>query len=121
MKLHPSALIVLGLPWLQSTNPMSDWSALSLTFKTGPQSALPLLALARVCSTAALCHKDIIYDLSPDFDSIPELVNSQGPSIPTNVVPISKSTSSVKLGPFLSNSAPPPWSCTLELIWICPT
>jgi len=35
-KLHPSALIILGLPWLQSTNPMIDWSALFLTFKTGP-------------------------------------------------------------------------------------
>src|SRR5882724_669024 len=37
MKLHPSTLIILGLPWLRSTNPMIDWSALSLTFKTGPQ------------------------------------------------------------------------------------
>src|SRR5882724_12476916 len=33
MKLHPSAPIVLGLPWLQSTNLMISWSALSLTFK----------------------------------------------------------------------------------------
>src|SRR5882724_5295450 len=33
MKLHPSSLIVLGLPWLQSTNPMIDWSALSLPSK----------------------------------------------------------------------------------------
>ena len=36
MKLHLSAPIMLGLPWLQSTNLMIDWSALSLTFKTGP-------------------------------------------------------------------------------------
>jgi len=26
-KLHLSALIVLGLPWLRSTNPTIDWSA----------------------------------------------------------------------------------------------
>src|SRR5882724_1423794 len=113
-KLHPSSLIVLGLPWLRSTNPMIDWSALSLTFKTGPQSALPSLALARACSTATLRHEDIISDLSPAFDSIPELCTSSGPSIPTKVVPIAKMTSSVKLGPFLSNSAPPlgsiPWN-----------
>ena len=32
-KLHLSAPIVLGLPWLRSTNMMIDWSALSLTFK----------------------------------------------------------------------------------------
>src|SRR5882724_4511618 len=51
-KLHPSALIILGLQWLRSTNPTIDWSALSLTFKTGPRSALPSLALARACSTA---------------------------------------------------------------------
>src|SRR5882724_6661998 len=36
MKLHLSAPIVLGLPWLRSTNPTINWSALSLTFKTGP-------------------------------------------------------------------------------------
>src|SRR5882724_5922490 len=108
-KLHPSTPIVLGLPWLQSTNLTVDWSALSLTFKTGPQSALPLLALARACSTAALHHKDIISDLSPAFNSIPELCTCSGPS-----VPIAKMTSSVKLGPFSSNSAPPlgsiPWN-----------
>src|SRR5882724_10164751 len=36
MKLHPSTPIILGLPWLQSTNPTINWSALLLTFKTGP-------------------------------------------------------------------------------------
>src|SRR5882724_8960341 len=93
---------------------MIDWSALSLTFKTGPRSAFPSLALARACSTATLHHEDIISDISPAFDSIPELCTSSGPSIPTKVVPIVKLTSSVKLGPFLSNSAPPlgyiPWN-----------
>src|SRR5882724_6151230 len=86
---------------------MINWSALSLTFKPGPRSVLPSLALARACSTTALHHEDIISDLSPVFDSIPELCNSSGPSIPTKVVPISKLTSSVKLGLFSSNSAPP--------------
>src|SRR5882724_6169078 len=56
----------------------------------------------------------IISNLSPVFNSIPELCNSSGPSILTKVVPISKSTSSVKLGLFSSNSAPPlgyiPWN-----------
>src|SRR5882724_4974746 len=114
MKLHPSTPIILGLPWLRSTNLMIEWLALSLTFKTGPRSALPSLALARACSTATLCHEDIISDLSPAFDSIPELCTSSGPSILTKLVPIAKLTSSVKLGPFSSNSAPPlgsiPWN-----------
>jgi len=64
MKLHLSAQIVLGLPWLQSTNPMINWSALSLTFKIGPQSALPSLALARASSTAALHHEYYFWSLS---------------------------------------------------------
>src|SRR5882672_6649421 len=80
-KLHPSAPMVFGLPWLRSTNPTIDWSTLSLTFKTGPRSVLPSLALARACSTAALRHEDIISDLSPVFDSIPELCTSSGPSL----------------------------------------
>src|SRR5882724_828130 len=93
---------------------MIDWLALSLTFKTGPRSVLPSLALARVCSTTALHHKDIISDLPSVFDSIPELCNSSGPSISTRMVPISKPMSSVKLGLVLSNSVPPlgsmPWN-----------
>src|SRR5882724_7767810 len=48
MKLHLSALIILGLPWLQSTNLTIDWPALFLMFKTGPRSALPLFVLASV-------------------------------------------------------------------------
>ena len=32
MQLHPSAPIVLGLPWLQSTNLVVDWSHLTLAF-----------------------------------------------------------------------------------------
>src|SRR5467141_3889125 len=92
---------------------MIDWSTLSLTFKMGPRSVLPLLALVRACSTAALRHEDIISDLSPVFDSIPELCTASGPSLPTQMVASAQKTSSVKLGPFSSNSAPPlgsiPW------------
>ena len=113
MKQHPSTPIVFSLPWLQSTNPMIDWLALYLTFKTGPQLVLPLLALARACSTATLNHEDTISDLSPAFDSIPEHYTSSEPLILTKVVLIVNLMSSVKLGLFLSNSAPPlgsiPW------------
>src|SRR5467141_3887282 len=92
---------------------MIYWSTLSLTLKSGPQSVLPLLALARACSTAALRHEDIISDLPPVFNSIPELCTPSGPSLLTKVVASAQKTSSVKLGPFSSNSVPPlgsiPW------------
>ena len=42
-RLHPSAPIVLGLPWLQSTNPIINWSTLTLTFQTKPHLSLPAL------------------------------------------------------------------------------
>src|SRR5467141_1344766 len=93
---------------------MIDWSTLSLTFKTGPRSVLPSLALVRACSTAALRHEDIISDLSPVFDSIPELCTSSGPSLPTKVVASAQKMSSVKLGPFSSNSAHPLGSIPLD-------
>ncbi len=32
-KLHPSAPIVLGLPWLRKYNPQIDWRNLTLAFK----------------------------------------------------------------------------------------
>src|SRR5882724_10829976 len=86
---------------------MIDWATLSFTFKTGPQSVLPSVALVRACTVAALRHEDIISDLSPVFNSIPELCTSSGPSLPTKVVPITRPTSSVTLGPFSSNAAPP--------------
>src|SRR5882672_7739782 len=86
---------------------------LSLTFKTGPRLVLPLLALARALLTAALCHDDSISDLSPVFDSIPELCTSSGPSLRTKVVMSDQKTSYVKLGPFSANPTPPlasiPW------------
>src|SRR5467141_2457490 len=92
---------------------MINWSTLSLTFKMGPRLVLPSLDLARACSTAALHHKDIISDLSPVFDSIPELCTASGPLLPTKVVVSAQKTSSVKLGPLSSNSVPPlgsiPW------------
>src|SRR5467141_1407146 len=79
----------------------------------GPQLVLQLLALVRAFSTAALHHKDIISDLSPVFDSIPELCTSSGPSLLTKMVLSAQKTSSVKLGPFSSKSVPPlgsiPW------------
>jgi len=48
----------------------------------GPTISVTIVALARACSTAALRHKDIISDLSPVFDSIPELCTASGPSTP---------------------------------------
>src|SRR5882672_5915542 len=94
-------------------NMMIDWSMLSLTFQMGPRLVLPLLALVRACSTAALFHEDIISDLSPVFNSIPELCTASGPSLPTKMVSSAQKMPSVKLGPFSSNSAPPlgsiPW------------
>src|SRR5882724_3879301 len=93
---------------------MINWSALSLTFKQALELVLPSLALARVCSTAALHHEDIISDLYLTFDSILELCTPSGPLIPTKMVPIMKLTSSVKLGPFSSNSAPPLRSIPLD-------
>src|SRR5467141_4828116 len=79
----------------------------------GPQLVLQLLALVRAWSTAALHHEDIISDLSPVFDSIPELCTASGPSLLTKVVASAQKTSSVKLGLFSSKSAPPlgsiPW------------
>ena len=113
-KLHPSASLVFSLPWLRSTNLMIDWSTLSLSFKMGPRSVLPSLALERACLTAALCHKDIISDLSPVFNSIPELCTSSGPSLPTKMAVSYQKTSSVNLGVFLSNSAPPLGSIPLD-------
>jgi len=40
-KLHPSALIVLRLPWLCATNPTINWETLSLSFPLGTTSMLP--------------------------------------------------------------------------------
>src|SRR5882724_3385248 len=120
-KLHPSAPIVLGLPWLRSTNPTIDWLALSLTFKTGSQSALPSLAWARACSTAALRHEDIISDMPPVFDSIPELCyffrtfdpDQGGPDLKTDVF--------CQVGAILVKLCTPSWIYTLELTQIHPT
>src|SRR5882724_7602184 len=77
-----------------------------------PSISVAIVGLGQGMLTAALHHKDIISDLSPVLYSIPELCNSPGPSILTKVVLISKSTSSVKLGLFSANSAPPLGSIT---------
>ena len=72
-QLHLSALIVLGLPWLQSTNPIVDWLNLTLAFRSGPKSSLPPLTVAMSCVIAAPRHEEIIPHISPLFVSIPEL------------------------------------------------
>jgi len=40
--LHPSAQVVLGLPWLRTYNPDIDWSTLSLSFRDRVSTSLPL-------------------------------------------------------------------------------
>jgi len=60
------------------------------------------------------------FNLSPAFNSIPELCTSSGPSILNKVVLITKLMSSVKLGPFTSTLLPL-WIYTLELTRIHPT
>ena len=66
-RLHPSAPVVLGLPWLRSTNPVIDWTTLSLTFQTDPKLSLPEIALTLSCTTSAPHHEDIVSNLSPMF------------------------------------------------------
>ena len=72
-QLHPLAPIILGLPWLQSMNPVMDWSNLTLAFRSGLKSSLPPMTVAMSCVTAAPHHEDIILHISPLFVSIPEL------------------------------------------------
>src|SRR6266481_4620802 len=83
-KLHPSAPIVLGLPWLRKTNLVVDWANLSLTFRTGPKSALPPMMVAMSCVTTAPRHEDITPHIYPLFASIPEL-QSEGTLNPTDL------------------------------------
>ena len=56
----PLALLVLGLPWLQSMNPIMDWLNLTLAFRSGLKSSLPPMMVAMSCVTSALHHEDII-------------------------------------------------------------
>src|SRR3977135_673305 len=42
-QLHPSAPIVLGLPWLKTTNPTIDWASMSLQFQSGTGSPPPTI------------------------------------------------------------------------------
>ena len=72
-QLHPSAPIVLSLPWLWSTNPVVNWLNLTLAFQSGLKSSLPPMTVAMSCVTSALCHEDIVLHISPLFASIPEL------------------------------------------------
>jgi hypothetical protein len=73
-ELHPSASIVLGLPWLRFTKPIIDWGSLSITFPLGTASILPLMTVAMACTM-----------ISPPtiFDSIPELHTASMPSPPS--------------------------------------
>ena len=99
-KLHPSAPIVLGLPWLQSTNPIIDWLTLTLTFQTKPHSSLLALTNAQLCTTTAVKHKDIIPNISPLIASIPELYTPAVPNLSEPPFDYTLSGSSmVKLGP----------------------
>ena len=72
-QLHPSAPIVLGLPWLWSTNPVMDWLDLTLAFRSGLKSSLPSMMVAMPCATSALCHEDVVLHIPPLFVSIPKL------------------------------------------------
>src|SRR6266481_9927102 len=74
---------------------------LTLTFRTGPKSSLPEIALALSCTTSAHCHEDIVSNLSPMFALIPELHTSES-SPPLNNQP-SAEPPMVKLGPACSN------------------
>ena len=48
-KLHPSATIVLRLPWLCSTKPIINWVTLSITFPLSTASILPTMMVAMAC------------------------------------------------------------------------
>src|SRR6266481_1240918 len=100
-KLHPLAPIVLGLPWLWKTNPVVDWANLSLTFRTGPKSALPPMMVAMSCVTTAPRHKDITLHISPPFASIPEL-QSEGTLNPTDLSRPVIPSNTVNLGTVIS-------------------
>src|SRR6266481_8446373 len=106
-KLHPTALIVLRLPWLRSTNPIIDWSTLSLAFQTGPKSTIPAMTVAMSCTTSALHHEDIISNLSPMFASIPELC-TPGTSSPSNLSADSSNVASISHPVDSSNVADTP-------------
>src|SRR6266481_909824 len=106
-KLHPSALIILRLPWLRSTNPIIDWSTLSLAFRTGPKLTLPAMTVAMSCTTSALHHEDIISNLSPMFALIPELC-TPGTSSPSNPLTDSSHMASISRPVDSSNVADTP-------------
>ena len=65
-KLHPSALIVLGLLWLHMTNPMI-WEKLSLSFPLSTASMLLPMTVTMACTTIST---------PAIFDTIPELLHT---------------------------------------------
>ena len=84
-----------------------------------PSISIAIIGLA--CSTATLCHQDIISDLPPVFDSIPELCNSSGPLIPNQDGPDLKTDVFCQVGAVLVKLCAPSWIYTLELTRIHPT
>ena len=92
-QLHPSAPIVLGLPWLKTTNPTIDWASMSLQFQSGTGSTLPTMTTAMSCITTT---QDVQSTLPSVFDTIPELHTSSG-SHPS-IVPGSSATISPPSG-----------------------
>ena len=68
--LHPSAMIVLGLPWLCSTKPVIDWATLSITSPLGTASTLPTVTVTMACTM--IPPSDIL-------DTIPKLHTASMP------------------------------------------
>jgi hypothetical protein len=88
-KLHPSAPIVLGLPWLRTTHPTIDWETLSLTFSSGTASLLPRITVAMACTTTSL-HS--VFDTIPELhtasmDPPPSVLGLKNLSPPSDYVP----------------------------------
>ena len=69
-QLHPAAQIVLGLPWLRTTNPTIDWAALSLSFPATSDMTLPTMSIAMSCTTRKVDPSIVLPSV---FSSIPEL------------------------------------------------
>jgi hypothetical protein len=118
--LHPSAPIVLGLPWLRLTNPLIDWATLSITFPSGPKSELPPLTTALSCyiSENALGYVPDVTSTThtselsqptastsvPFRDTIPATLRWPGMPFPSpDMIPGSCSTSDGSPGPALSS------------------
>src|SRR5262249_20039693 len=102
--LHPSAPIVLGLPWLRTTNPVIDWPTLSISFRSGSGSNLPTMTTAMSSYATPLPCQDrnlAPYANSPN-DTGDTLTVSLGPSSSPNELctsPLSLTSHSVAVSP----------------------